>query len=88
MRAKGQSAQNDGVVIVPDDLSDPFAIDRPLAQYYLYALWTDADTASLFQHVERHDDELTDHSARTLLRRLDAIKEPLAVAAFNYSVGR
>jgi hypothetical protein len=75
-------------LIVPDDLSDPFEIQRPSEQYYIYALWTDADSASLFQHVERHEDELTDNSARTLLRRLDAVKEPLAAAAFNYTVGR
>jgi hypothetical protein len=73
---------------VPDDLSDPFTVDGPAEQYYLYALWTDSGTASLFQHVEQHQDELTDDAAATLLKRLEAIEEPLAAAFFNYGVER
>jgi hypothetical protein len=75
-------------VVVPDELSAPFTVDGPPEQYYLYALWTDAGTASLFQHAERHEDELTDAAAAILLKRLEAIKEPLAATCLNYSVER
>jgi|GEM_PF-1720065 len=77
------------IVTVPDSGAEPFKVQAESDDFYLYALWTDVDTARLFLHQGSGlSDDLSEEAARLIFSRVHPQREQVEAAAFNFTVSR